>query len=266
MKKPIRNPIKRFVAQVAQRFGYEIRRMPPPNVGSVKPLVYADFLRMYFEYQDFSEFYFVQIGANDGVTNDPLHPFVKEHGLRGLMVEPQRNVFNRLQQNYAGFPGLTFANVAISDQTSLPLYYFDEEFAKIYEEEIGKNATGITSMDREHLRTIIRFYYRQFKGNRRPSLEEIDKWIVTEEVDCLTLDALLETYAVSRVDLLQIDVEGYDAHIVRMVNFDKIRPKIINFEHKHLSVADRLECQANLQSAGYALFNHSGDTCGMLVD
>jgi hypothetical protein len=40
--------------------------------------------------------YFVQIGAFDGISGDPLYPFVKQGFLKGCLVEPQAYAFERL--------------------------------------------------------------------------------------------------------------------------------------------------------------------------
>jgi hypothetical protein len=47
--------------------------------------------------------YFIGIGANDGVTHDPLYPFVRDFGWRGIMVEPIPEAFAALERNYANF-------------------------------------------------------------------------------------------------------------------------------------------------------------------
>ena len=59
------------------------------------------------------EFFFVQIGAFDGVTADPIYHLVRRYGWRGVLVEPQVEAFERLKQNYSGQPHLQFFNVAI---------------------------------------------------------------------------------------------------------------------------------------------------------
>ena len=54
------------------------------------------------------DFYFVEIGANDGVNFDPLRPLVLEHHLRGLLVEPLPDRFASLQSNYRSETQLSF--------------------------------------------------------------------------------------------------------------------------------------------------------------
>jgi hypothetical protein len=40
------------------------------------------------------EFFFLQVGANDGVRHDPLRQIVLEYHLRGLCVEPLPDMFD----------------------------------------------------------------------------------------------------------------------------------------------------------------------------
>lgn len=54
------------------------------------------------ELQKNANFFFRQIGANDGVLGDPLHDSVLRHKLTGLLVEPLPNLCERLKANYAG--------------------------------------------------------------------------------------------------------------------------------------------------------------------
>jgi hypothetical protein len=67
---------------------------------------------------------FVQVGANDGVYGDPLRAYIERHHWRGILVEPQPDVFARLVENYRGScDNLIFENVAISpDEHILRLY------------------------------------------------------------------------------------------------------------------------------------------------
>ena len=44
------------------------------------------------------DFYFVQIGANNGVRNDPLRSLILKYHLRGLLVEPLTDMFDELKK------------------------------------------------------------------------------------------------------------------------------------------------------------------------
>ena len=43
------------------------------------------------------DFSFLQVGAFDGRTEDPIHPLVREFGIRGIVVEPQVRMLETLR-------------------------------------------------------------------------------------------------------------------------------------------------------------------------
>jgi flavorubredoxin len=51
---------------------------------------------------------------------------------------------------------------------------------------------------------------------------------------CLTVQSLLKKYNVNRVDILQIDAEGYDCKILGTWDW-AFKPKIIRFEYANLT-------------------------------
>ena len=60
---------------------------------------------------------FIEIGANDGITWDPLFKFIKKYKWEGILVEPHPRYFRELVENYTSIiPGkIHFENIAISD-------------------------------------------------------------------------------------------------------------------------------------------------------
>src|SRR5437762_11064199 len=91
-------------------------------------------------------FFFVQIGANDGIRVDPLRPSVLRHRLRGLFIEPLPDLFERLVDNYAGHMGLLFENCAISDHDGTQRMYRTRADAPLSEE-----VQALTSFNRTNL-------------------------------------------------------------------------------------------------------------------
>lgn len=53
--------------------------------------------------------------------------------------------------------------------------------------------------------------------------------------------------------VLQIDTEGYDAEIIRMIPFETLRPAVINFEILNLSKRDIESVYTLLMDQGYRL-------------
>src|SRR5437016_6633062 len=69
-------------------------RNPNWNFAPILNLVVASYLRVR------PDFTFLQIGAFDGIVDDPIHPLVEQFGLRGLVVEPQDRKSTRLNSSH----------------------------------------------------------------------------------------------------------------------------------------------------------------------
>jgi hypothetical protein len=67
---------------------------------------------------------------------------------------------------------------------------------------------------------------------------------------------------VERVDLLEIDAEGYDLELLRAFDFARFAPAIVRFEHVHLSRAEWDEAVALLHRNGYRVVREEYDTTG----
>ena len=47
--------------------------------------------------------FFLQIGANDGVSDDPINALVRKYNWSGILVEPGSEAFIDLQNNYKDY-------------------------------------------------------------------------------------------------------------------------------------------------------------------
>jgi len=186
----------------------------------------------------------IQIGANDGKSFDPVRSFILKYKFRALLVEPQPDVFERLKKNYEGREGVSFANVAISAKRGvLPLYRFKKTADQ------SEWADCLASFSKE---TLLNNFH-----NVRGEVEELP-------IEAITLDDLFVKSGFEQVDLLQIDTEGYDYEILKMLETSSMRPTIINFEHGFLSQDQQYECFAYLNRLGYKVTNNGPDTIAYL--
>jgi FkbM family methyltransferase len=193
-------------------------------------------------------FFFVQIGAFDGVSGDPLHLLIARHGWRGVLVEPQPDHFRRLQETYREQPGLTLRQVAVADRRGERTLY-----TVAPRESHPAWSAQIAAFDRAQ---VLRH------ARSMPGLAECVRAL---QVPCVTLDDLLGEAPDGVVDLLQIDVEGYDAELIRALDLERWRPAIVRFEHKHLSPRDHDAAVARLLEHGYRVsVDPGGDTLGYL--
>ena len=198
---------------------------------------------------------FVQVGANDGITHDPIHLYIKRDGWQGVLLEPQQLLCERyLKPLYANNPEVTVVNAAIGEQageaTLYTLAFSDKRWA-----------TGVGTFQRDVLQEAVKSGHiarRAVKaGDEIPIGEEL---IVGTQVPVITPDQLLADHAIEQFDVLQIDTEGYDYEVIKLFDLGRHKPLLVNYESAHLNASDREACQELLRSAGYTLREHGGDT------
>jgi FkbM family methyltransferase len=188
--------------------------------------------------------FFIQIGAHDGLTYDPLRLFVERYHWRGILVEPQPKIFARLVENYKGIDSLIFENVAVASQEgTMTLYTFAEN------SNLPAHATMLASFKKE----ALLYNGHGYKGE-----------IVETRVPTVPVEALLKKHNVTEVDILQIDTEGFDYEVIKMFDLSKLKPFIISYESILLSAADRRSCEELLSSHGYRLAVGDIDTIAVL--
>lgn len=206
-------------------------RCPPTRLGSA--------LRAYVEQRaDPKNLFFVQIGAHDGVSNDPIHDLIVAHGWRGVLVEPHPDSFAALEALHGERRGLRLVNAAVDTRRGQRTLYTVEPDRL---DDAPEWLSQIASFSRETLMA-----HEPLAPGLEDALEE-------HETRCLTFDDLVEMARPRRIDLLVIDVEGYDAHILRSIDFTRSRPDVIVFENKHLSTSAYTEVLGLLRTAGYAV-------------
>ncbi len=221
----MRKPLNRLL----NKFGY----------GIVKISKFTELLKKH--YKKNTDFTFVQIGANDGVRFDSLYTFVTERKCQGVVIEPLPDFFERLTLNYKDFPNIRPMMVAIHPtQQKCMLYRVDP--ARLH--ELPSWAAGISSLDPNH-----------HKKSKTPK-----EFIIEEEVKAMPLMQILESSGFKHLDLLQTDTEGFDAEIIKMIDFSKVAPAIIKYEHCTLSESDKSSTEKLLRGQNYRLFQEDGDT------
>lgn len=189
---------------------------------------------------------FVQIGSNDGDKHDPLRDALLRHRWSGVMVEPVPYVFARLRQNYSIFPTIRLENVAVASEAgALPFHYLQQAVGEpglpSWYDELGSLRKDV----------LLKHKYR---------IPDIEKRIVTTDIPCITFGMLCDRNGITAPDLVHIDTEGYDYEIVKAIDFERRRPAVLIYEHKHLEDSQRRACQALLQGHGYTFFEEKADT------
>lgn len=189
----------------------------------------------------------LQVGAFDGLTNDPVLDAPRRYGWRGVLVEPQPAPFADLQALHTGDPRIQVVNAAISDRDGTrALFTLDPV------EDLPSWAQQISSFRREHLEGQQQWLPDGVVAERLTALE----------VETLTFDTLLERTGTATVDVLQIDTEGYDWEVLRLFDLPAREPAIVHYEHVHLGEPDRARALELLWANGYRTARCGPDTLG----
>lgn len=188
-------------------------------------------------------FFFIQVGAHDGVRFDDLYEKVTAVNAHGIVIEPLPRYFVRLQMNYEDYPGIIPLNVAVHP-TAAQITLHHVSSAAITSGNVPPWAGGVGSANASH----------------HLPLGIPTEAMTTTTVPCITLRQIITQHVVSRIDLLQIDTEGFDLDVLEMIPFDLVRPRLIKFEHVSLSPEARARARRLLESQGYDVWSEGEDT------
>jgi len=232
------------------RHNLQVRRLPAPLIrhrdAELRPRL-ANVIAHHLVTRQPEDFFFVQVGAFDGLANDPLHDFITRFHWRGILLEPQAEAFAALAATYRDEPQLILHQAAVAAiEGSRPLY-------KV------RAAPGLPPWAPQ-----IASFHRETVLAHRDVIPDIEDLIATEEVACLTFDNLLAPFPGRTIDLLQIDAEGADFEIIKLFHQGGRRAHILHFEHKHLSPRDLAQCAAFLIERGYSVGLDGGDSTALL--
>ena len=167
---------------------------------------------------------------------------IKKYNWSGILIEPRKNIFNKLKKTYKKHKNLIFENVAISKKTGKRNLYKLKDSNIKYSWEKG----------------LATFYPTKTMASYDKKDIEIEK------VNCLKFCDLINKYNVKKVDFLQIDAEGYDYEIIKQIDFNKIKPTLLQYEYIHLNKNDQKECIKLLKDQGYKIFHQEYDSGALL--
>jgi FkbM family methyltransferase len=228
---------KSLIQRIAHRFGYRIESIK----GAVLPIDVFDLaISRVAASQDF---FFIQVGANDGVTDDPIRKYVTKYHWRGVLVEPQPEPFARLVENYKSEPQLAFENAAVAAEDGTAILYTVKPTAR----------AGAGPLLASFNRRVVS------KRIRSCDIEE-------SVISTVSVPTLLARHGVRDVDLLQVDAEGFDFEIIKLFDSAACLPKIIHYENLLLSSADRDTCIRFLAKRDYRTMSTGINTLALRQD
>lgn len=243
--------LKKLIISTLRKKGYEIRKAPS---SFFKPIPIFDLAVNCLMTRNGENLSFIQVGANDGKFGDPLRKYILKYNWNGVFIEPQPDIYEELLLNYKQVEKeLYFENLAISSNSeSISLFRpFIKEASNYSKSAIKKSSIASTDP------TITA---RQM-GISKSELEEI-------KVATITLNKIVKKYQLSKLDILQIDTEGYDWEVLKTLNLKETLPYIIQFEHGHMNphIIEKISC--HLRDYQYLLYfgGHESDSVAIRSD
>lgn len=187
--------------------------------------------------------FFIQVGSFDGVSNDPIHEYVKNFNWKGILVEPMPPFFEKLKKNYSDARGLIFENVGVGDKEGeFDFYHLPAEYNEPqWLQQIG-------SFSRDSLVVNLKDTHPDLIGH-----------IQHRRINAVTLNELMRKHTVSDIDVLNIDAEGFEYRILKDMNKLASKPCAILFEWGCMNKNDLSNLLNVLQQNDYTLFTSSGD-------
>jgi len=128
--------------------------------------------------------FFLQVGANDGLMDDPIHFLVRKYGWCGVLLEPDPQLFERLKENYSGVDGPILVNAALSPINGKTTFY------RIRMDEKMPNWCA-----------LLGSFRREVILSNKNDVPEIETHIVEDRIESISFHSLVARYKPPRIDL-----------------------------------------------------------------
>lgn len=158
--------------------------------------------------------FYVEAGANDGLSQSNTRYFEKYLGWTGILVEPVPELFKQCRNNRPNSIVENVALVADPDNTNVQM-----------------STAGLMSVVDGAFKNEPDYdVERHLQRSRELGASSQRAYLIT--VPGLTLSSVLEKHGVSDFDFLSLDVEGYEAEVITGLDLQKHRPRCILVEER----------------------------------
>lgn len=152
---------------------------------------------------------FVELGANDGFTQSNTYYFERFRGWRGVLIEPVPELYERAKRRRRRAKVFNAACVPFDYQGSTVHMTYCNLMSVV------QGALHSSAQELEHIRV----------GSE---IQQIRTYEL--DVPARTLTSILDEALVRQIDLLSLDVEGFELDVLRGLDFDRYAPRFMIIE------------------------------------
>jgi len=205
----------------------------------------------------------LQIGANDGVQEDPIFETIIKYKITADLIEPIPFYFKELEKNYENCSWVTCHNVAISTIDG-----YQEMSWLRYNNDLPLWMKGLNTFD------PTKNFLGTGHGGRKlgKDMRSGEEWKYAENniekinVKTFTLNSFLKNNNITKIDLFITDTEGYDGKIFNQLDLSVFSPKIILMETHSLGDEENFTIDNKLLTNGYEIVLKEHDTLAVKKD
>ncbi len=167
------------------------------------------------KYLDYDNGFYIELGANDGISQSNTLHFEKYKNWKGILIEPIKQKYDQC--------------VKIRSKNN---YFFN--CACVSDEFKGNKIKLIYS----NLRTMVDDEKNLIDPNTHISKEDVKIYEKNYEIECetRTLNSILdEVNAPKLIDFFSLDTEGYEIEILKGINFAEYKFRFILIETPNIN-------------------------------
>tara|TARA_R110002096_G_scaffold11890_3_gene43350 strand:- start:286 stop:933 length:648 start_codon:yes stop_codon:yes gene_type:complete len=198
------------------------------------------------KYLNYENGFFVEAGANDGLSQSNTALYEFDLSWRGLLIEPNKI---KCEQAIASRPNSIVENYALVSTS--------------YKEKTTKGDFSETGYGESLCAMICDV------GDYSDDDLSYDKKLRIDgsnivEVPCITVQELVDKHKIKEVDLFSLDVEGYELDVLNGIDFSLFRPKYYLIE---MNYPKRKEAMLKyMEAKKYKFVEYLSGNDGLFID